>query len=369
MNRMDGQHLMTRAVAPSALAARTLAEHYARLGGLRVQAPDQRAFSIAGLLFGQERDAVEREIANKTAEKFRGSVAPMGPQIPWEYLALGRRDMMTTPGSAGGYLVGTGVLDPVDILRPWSVVVQGGMQVMSGLINNETIPRTLTAPAGAWVGESVAPTSTGPTYGSVSITPKTYVGVFKASTQFLRQSPMAEPFLRRQILRAVGRAIDTAVFAGAGATQPLGVVNTPGVGSVAGGTLDWADIAATLELLADAGLDDREALFVGSPDVRELLMVREKAADTGEFIWDTRGGDNVAGRTAIATPDMADATMVAGDFSQALLALWGDGPEVVVSQAPSAQDFAAGLVGIRVTVACDVAFPQPGAFVKVTSIS
>lgn len=115
--------------------------------------------------------------------------------------------------------------------------------------------------------------------------------------------------------------------------------------------------------MTTAGATDANVAFVGTPAVRELLQQREAVATSGRFIWD---GDRVANRRAYATPDAATASLIAGDFAQVLVGLWGPGLEFMVNPV---QDFPKGICAARVMLTADCTVLQPGAFVKATSIT
>jgi hypothetical protein len=119
-----------------------------------------------------------------------------------------------------------------------------------------------------------------------------------------------------------------------------------------------------LQTLADAGLDNSRVVFIAAPNARKTLQQRIVVTGGHErFIWDN---DRVCNRPAYATSDMTTALMLAGDFSRAVLGLWGPGIELAINPY---QDFTKGILAARVLVAADVAVPQIGAFVKTTTIT
>ena len=280
--------------------------------------------------------------------------------VPWQ--AFGRA-MSTLPGSKGGYLTGSEVAEPVDVLRSWSVAVSAGMMLMPGLVSNVTIPTGKTATTASWLAEGAAPSESPPTVGATSLTPHTGIALIKIPLQLLRQGEAAEPFVRQMLMGAAGELIDAAVFGGAGGVQPLGLVNTPGIGTQAGASLAHAGVLAMRKAVLAAGAREENIICMAAPAVQELLGARERASGGGRFLWDDQG---ILGRPAYATKTAPASTLIMGDLSQAVLGIWGAGMRIDID--PS-QDFNIGGMVVRVLMFVDVGFPQPSAFCLATNVT
>ena len=342
----------------------TLVKHDADLYGLGT--PSYARFSLARVLRAQANrqplDARDKPVLEGAASFLAQQYDPYRAWVP--FAAIETRAMTSIPGAKGGFLVGENTLEPVDVLRPWSVVASAGVQLLPGLRDGVLLPRVTASTTATWVGELSTPAGeTPPSLGNVSITPKTAIAFVKFSAQLLRQGEAAEPFLRAQLLAAVGEVFDQAFFAGTGGVQPLGLLNTSGFGVQSGTSLAHAGILAMRKKVLAAGAREAALQWVGHQDVQELLGARERATGGGRFLWDD---DGVLGKPAHATKTAAANTLVAGDFSQAVAGIFGPGIRLDVD--PS-QDFnSAGLVA-RVMLMCDVAFPQPAAFAVATGIT
>jgi HK97 family phage major capsid protein len=181
------------------------------------------------------------------------------------------------------------------------------------------------------------------------------------------QAPCLQDFLVRLLLRSVRAAFDTALIQGTGASgQPQGLANLPttsGIQQVSGTSLAWSGILNAQRLASASGVTDQGMTWVGAPTVRETLAQREVISTSGRFIW----ADNaIAGNRALASPNAPASTLFVGDFCQAVLALFGPGIEIRFD--PN-NDFNAGKVAFQVLAICDIVFPQPAAFVRITSIT
>jgi HK97 family phage major capsid protein len=350
-----------------------LARFYGELSGAQEALPTGEGFSLARLLGsrihhpGTEAANPEREIA-----VCKGAAVMWGQTFDSCRLWLpfnAIRTMASTPGSKGGYLVGTDTGSPVDVLRPRSIAASAGMQILPGLRDGVVFPKVATSTTATWidengVGESgTVPDESPPTLGGVSATPKTAIATIKFSLQLLRQGEAVEPFLRAQLLGAVGELIDRAVLAGAGGRAPLGLLSTPGINTTTGGSYAHASALEQREEVLAAGANEDNLRWVGAPAVQEVLGARELVADTGRFVWDT---DGILGRPAQATKNAPSGTLVLGDFSTVVLGIFGPGIRIDID--PS-QNFNSGGLVARVLLMCDVAFLQPSAFSVATSVS
>ena len=143
----------TRTVPESVRAniARELAAFYTELSGT-ADKPAPR-FSLSrvlesmahpnGLSAGHEKEVCGATaiVAGETFDRHR-------VLIPLHALT---RDLTVATATAGGYLVGTDVGDPVDALRPWSVAAQAGITVVPNLVGNLALPRVTTVSTAGWV--------------------------------------------------------------------------------------------------------------------------------------------------------------------------------------------------------------------------
>lgn len=159
--------------------------------------------------------------------------------------------------------------------------------------------------------ESTQITPSSPTLSQIGSTPKTVGIVVNFSRQLSLQSN-AENFIRRELMRSIGTAVDQAIISGSGVEQPIGILNTSGINSVTGTSFDMAAAVSMKRKVADANADDSTISYLTTPSVRELLENREKTLSTGNgFIWDN---DIVAGKPANVSTDVPSATLICGSF-------------------------------------------------------
>lgn len=349
---------------PRASIARELARFYSELSGSAAKPAPK--FSLSRVLqeMRSERglhDGYEREVTGAAATISGGTFDPHRVIVPWA--ALATRDFSQ---SNGGYLVADRLGDPIDVLRPFSVVAEAGVTTLTGLRENLILPRVTATPTAAWVAEDGVSqySESQPTIGTVSLTPKVAAVLLDFSHQFQRQAASLEMLLRQQLLGAVGALFDQAFFAGTGNSgQPMGLVGTANVGTQSGTSMDYADILAMRMAVLSAGGREENLSWVGPPGVQEILGQVERITGAGRFCWDD---DGILGRPAHATETAPARTLIVGDFSKAIVALWGAGIKVEIN--PYAA-FNTGKLSARVVLDVDIAFPLPTAFCVASSIT
>lgn len=302
----------------------------------------------------------EANIADANARAHGGTHDPQRARFPWS--AFLQRDLVTTTPSAGGNLVASKVVGALDVLRPYSVVARMGISVLENNMQNLSLPNLTSSVTGQWLAtEATAITSSDPTIGVISSKPKTAGALMKASRQFMLQAENAEIVIRQQLLGAMGALLDQAVLQGSGAAgQPTGLVNTAGLGA-SSGAVTFANMLDILQTLGTANANDENIKFLTTPAVRRLLQAREIVATSGRMIWE---GRQLVGTPASVTTDCPAATILAGDWSQVLVAFWGNGLEIQVDPYTS---FVTGAVQVRVLMYADVNVAKPAAFFKHTS--
>jgi hypothetical protein len=304
----------------------------------------------------------ERELLQESARHAQETFDETRVRLPWSLFA---RDLSTASGSAGAFLVATETGEAFDVLRPWSVAARAGVSIVERLRGNQTLPRTTAKTTGYWLAdETTAITSSTPSLGQISLTPKTGGGLVTFSRQLANQAAV-ESYVRRELLRTVGTLVDQAILNGSGASgQPTGILATAGVQSQSGTTLGLAGVTNMKEQCASNNAPDEAIAFVGTPQVRELLETRERATGSG-FVWDA---DTVASRRALVSSDVPAATLICGAWSDAILALWGDG--FVFELNPfDPTGFKTGTIQARLVVSCDVAIAHPSAWCVASSIT
>jgi HK97 family phage major capsid protein/HK97 family phage prohead protease len=252
-----------------------------------------------------EAAAFEREVSDAVASKL--GRAAQGFYVPNE---VQRRDLTVGTTTAGGFTVDT-ILQSgsfIDVLRNSMMTMKMGAQLLSGLTGSIAIPRQTGAATAYWVAESGAPTESQQAFDQVSMAPKTVGAYTDISRKLLLQSSIdIESFVQNDLAQVLALAIDLAAINGSGSSnQPTGILNTSGIGDVAGGTNGaaptWANIIELWSDVAIANAAFGNTGFLTNAKVAGKLMATEKASNTAQFICpgfpDASGMTNFGGARA-----------------------------------------------------------------------
>jgi len=242
------------------------------------------------------------------------------------------------------------------------ILRQMGATFLTGLTGNFDFP-TGNLGSAAWEGEIDDNADGSPTFGKKSITPHRLGAYINIAKQLLFQSSMdAQAYAQGSILTVIALAVELAAINGTGASnQPLGILNTAGIGSVALGTdgaLPTNDLPIDLESqVAIANADLGSLGYITNPGVRGILKKTPvSASSAGQMVWDRQGGNTPlngypVGVTTQVPSDLTKGSssgvcsaMVFGNFKDLLIAQWG-GMDIVVD--PYTQ---AGKAEIRLVV-------------------
>lgn len=334
----------------------------ARLG---LSSSDLRQYRVTAVINHMrglgDRVGLERACSEELAKRFDLPLGSMA--IPLDVLE--HRELSPK------YFVGVSVpegLSFIDLLRNASVAYRLGARRLSDLQNDVGIPRQTAGNNVTWLGPGGSTTASDPAFGQVSGTPKTACLVSDLSEQLLRQST-AEEVIMRGMARDMAVGVDTVAINGAGGVEPLGILNTPGIGSASGSSLGYSGVVGVQKTVADANaiVDPRTAGYATNPTVAELMKSRQRFTSTDGPVW--RGAvheGEIEGVRAIASKVIPAATLIYGDWSSLVIGEWGP---LVLSVNNGGTRFNQVQVGIRALWMVDVFLTAPTAFVKVTGIT
>ncbi len=333
---------------------------------------------------------VERSGVKRTTDK--------GFLIP--YAALQKRATYVTSGATtGGNLVETELKaeDFIESLKNNTLMIGMGVRTLPGLVGDVAIPRRSGNSTGYWLSsETTAITQSESTFDQISLTPKNFGVLSKYSRQTLLQAtPGIEELIRTDLTSTVNLGVDLAILNGSGSSgQPTGIMQTSGIGSVAGGTNGAAITLENLikleeEVLVDNAGGDSMGYVTNAKVLSALKQLRAGGSATGDgaFLWNTdlsaRGRGSTPGvingyQIGISNQVPSNLTkgstsgscsaVVFGDFSQAIVGFWGSGMELAVSDSDGS-DFTKALTSVRAITTLDVAVRQASGFSAILDVT
>lgn len=283
---------------------------------------------------------------------------------------LGVRDLTAASATGGGYLVGTKNVSFIELARNRSVTTALGARRIPGLRDNVTVPRQTGASSTTWLTtESTSIGESQMTLGQVALSPKSVSAYSELSRQLVMQaSPAVGGVVFADFARSLGLATDLAVISGTGASgQPLGLLNTPGVGAVTGASIALAGVMEfQSDVIGGKDVDLTSLGYVAPVNVAMLLKGRVAFAGTASPLWEGNLADGqVGGCRAICSAQVPDSTLVFGIWSDVVIGEWG----MLELEINPYANFQKAIYGARAIMSVDIAFASPASFSVATSVS
>lgn len=257
---------------------------------------------------------------------------------PWEK-QYEKRDLLADTSSYGAELVPVYKQGFIELLYAKLTVVQLGATRLTGLSGDVDIPRMATGATSSWKTEVDGADESTPTFESMQLRPKRLTTFVDVSKQLLFQgSPDVEMLVKNDLALSVAIALETAAINGSGsAPVPTGILNTSGIGSVAGGDNGLAPtyehIMKLEEEVAVDNADMGALAYLTNPKVRRKLKItgRQSSGVEGNFIW-VPNSDQLNGYAA-GVSTLVPSTLSKGTSTGVCSAIiFGNWRELVIAQ-------------------------------------
>jgi HK97 family phage major capsid protein/HK97 family phage prohead protease len=301
----------------------------------------------------QQAAAFEFEAAAAAAQ--RAGVDPQGLYIPTDVMrSWNQRDLNTSDDSAmvaEAYRGG----DFIDVLRNASSVMAAGATMLSGLKGDVKIPRKTAASTAGWIStEGGAASESEPTFGQVTMSPKT-LGAFTDITRLMmmQSSLDIEALIRNDLATGIALAIDNGALQGSGSSgQPTGIKNTSGINAptaFAAATPTFAEVVAMETAVAEDNALLGNLAYILPASMFGALKTTKKDAGSGEFVVEP--GGTINGYRAIVSNQVTSGDLYFGNFADLLIGMYG-GLDITVDPYTASTS---GTVRIVALQTCDVA--------------
>ncbi len=275
----------------------------------------------------RESAAFEFEASDAAAQRYGRSA--QGIMVPNDVLGVWaqRAPLSTATSANGGATVATNLLasEFIDVLRNQVSVMQAGARMLPGLQGNVAIPKKTAGTTGAWIStEGGASTESNPTFGTVTLAPKT-IGAFTDMTRqlILQSTPSIEALVRDDLTQALALAIDKGALEGTAASgQPRGLLNTVGINkpaNFAGAVPTFAEMVALETAVAEDNALFGNLAYITDAATYGGLKTRLKDAGSGLFVLEN-GQAN--GYNVIRTQQATAGNVYFGNFSDMLIGMW-----------------------------------------------
>jgi HK97 family phage major capsid protein len=301
----------------------------------------------------QQAAAFEFEAAAAAAQ--RAGVDPQGLYIPTDVMrSWNQRDLNTTNDAAmvaEAYRGG----DFIDVLRNASSVMQAGATMLSGLKGDVKIPKKTAASTAGWIStEGGASSESEPTFGQVTMSPKT-LGAFTDITRLMmmQSSLDIEALIRNDLATGIALAIDLGGLAGSGSSgQPTGIKNTSGINAptaFAAANPTFAEVVAMETAVAEDNALLGNLAYILPASMYGALKTTAKDSGSGQFVVEP--GGTINGYRAIVSNQVTAGDLYFGNFADLLIGMYG-GLDITVDPYTASTS---GTVRIVALQTCDVA--------------
>ncbi|MCP5340430.1 MAG: phage major capsid protein [Steroidobacteraceae bacterium] len=298
-----------RSAAPSGRAYRQDVQRGA-LGHVDEELP--RGYSLRSAILSalEGGNSLEREWSDSYARQSGRALRGDGIFVhPSAMAPVAQRTMTSFNTGAAPELVSETPGELIPVLRAASRVVSLGARVLPSLRGPVPFPKQRTDSTAYWVQENPGSdvTESNPTFGVVTLAPKTLQGSTPFSRQLLQQASInVEQLVRSSLTASHGKALDRAAIHGSGfGSEPLGIFKTPDVNteSIAGAP----DFTKLVSMMTKIASDDAYAGSLGwltTPQLAgKLMSTLEFSSYGGKAIW-TGGlleGQAAGHRAAVST--------------------------------------------------------------------
>ena len=218
----------------------------------------------------------------------------------------------------GEDVVATDLMDVVKPLQAMNVMVKAGAKYITGLVGDVQYPIMSNASC-TWEGETAKAKEGVVTFTNVKLYPKRLTTIVPISKQFLLQDGVgAEAAIREEIVNAINAKLEATILG-----SETGTATMPG-GIFAGEiTTSITDFKGLCDL--EAGLEDAnvygELKYIVSPKAKAALRNMAKSTKSTQLVFEN---GEIDGTPALCTSHLKDKKIAFGDFSQYIIAQWGN---------------------------------------------
>ncbi len=333
------------------------------------------AAGLPGAEWGRERE-LSQETARRSGRSFQGYAVP---------ISVFEQRVVTTGLPAGG--PGSNIISTdyrgdqyIDRLRAALVVRRLGATVLTGLVGNVAIPRLKASATSGWIAENAALTPSDVQFEQVTLSPK-HVGALTeySRNMLLQSSPDIEELLRSDFAAILARAVDAGAINGGGSNEPVGILSTSGIGSVAlgtnGGPPTWAGVIGLTAAVEQADATGGGFLTNYKATAKMKTTVRATSTDS---LMIMEGRDTLAAYPLAAT-SLVPSTLVKGtsgavcsalifgNFADCLLGYWSE-LDILVNPYESTA-YTKGNVQIRGFISMDVKLRHAESFAAIKDMT
>ena len=341
-----------------------------------------RSFSllkmVRDLSEGRALSGLEEEVAKMGAAEYeRLGLSAQGVAVPSAYLRAASGQNAGTAAD-GGNLKEVMPSVYVEELKQRLVVAQLGATVLSDLTGSVPVITSAQISA-AWGAEGAQAAISKASYAKATMTPHRNTVCVAVTKDLLRQTSFdVEADLMNKIIDAHANLLEAAAIAGTGSSsQPTGILNTTGIGSVAmgtnGGAISWKKVVELESVINQANANRGRMAYLTNPKVWGELKTTVRGEQTNSFILEGGVMNGYKAEYSGFVPSNLTkgsaanncSALIFGNFQDLYIGQWG-GLDIVVDPYTSKRT---GEVEICLNAYNDVLVAEPKSFAAIKDIT
>lgn len=281
----------------------------------------EKKFSLIKAIRNVANNKAQDELTSAVVEAGASEMRKAGLNYVGQIQLPSEERAAITVTAEGEDTVATDMFDVIKPLQAKNVMIQAGAKFVSGLVGDLQYP-VMSAASCAWEGETDEAADGAPTFTNIKLSPKRLAVVVPISKQFIIQDSCgAEAAIREEIINAINAKIEATILgAGAGSsTEPKGFFPSAGDSGLDSITTfaNVCDLEADLE---DANVYG-EMKYLVSPKAKAALRGMAKGTKSTQLVYEN---GEVDGTPALCTSHLKANHVIYGDFSQYIIAQWGN---------------------------------------------
>ena len=282
---------------------------------------EKKSFSLLQAIRNVSNNKAQDELTSKVIEAGQAEMRKSGINFVGQIqLPNVENRAAITVASEGEDVVATDLFDVLKPLQAKNVMINAGAKFVTNLIGDLQYP-VMSNGSVTWEGETAEAQDGSPTFTSVKLSPKRLTAIVPISKQFLIQDGVgAELAIRQEIVDAINAKLEETILGSAqgSATQPEGIFYNGG--SPLGTVTTFANLTDMEAEMEEANVYG-ETKYLISPKAKSALRNMAKSTKSTQLVYEN---GEVDGTTALSTSHIKNKNIAYGDFSQYIIANWGN---------------------------------------------
>ena len=204
----------------------------------------------------------------------------------WRGAEAEQRTMSEITGSLGGWLIPSPIADRIiQVARNKLRVIQAGALTIGMEYPELTLAKVTEEPVAYWIPENAPAKFTDVNFAPIKLRAKKIAAMSKASEELIQDAGNLEAILTDSLAFALAKEIDLKALTGSGTGEPLGLLNTDGVGltDLAAAAVDIDSFLDVIFTLVGLNVTQERLAAIYNADLAKAIA-KLKAVGSGVYL-------------------------------------------------------------------------------------